>query len=504
MEDRTIPLIKAEKISLRRNGKTILQDIDWDIYGGQNWAVVGPNGCGKSLLLQVMQGKLPCSAGRVTFADPSVTRRISQVSFELHHQLIAREQDNEVARHFSNSGDNGTLVRTVLERARGDTQDGRKLDEIIRWTDLKPLLEAPLLTLSNGEMRKLLIARALLKNPQILVLDEPYDGLDVHSRQVLMEVVGRLPQMGVQMLFVTHRLEEISESVTHLLLMKEGQVLLSGERKQVLESELVAQLDHPPEKMERILPLEAIPPARASAPDQANDPTVVLKNVTVMYGSKVVIDRLNWAARRNENWAIVGPNGAGKSTLLRLISADHLQAYANEIYLFGRRRGSGESIWEIKRRIGVLSPEFQILYRQDLPVREVVLSGFFDSVGLYGRANGEQKAKADYWIKFLGIEGLARQPFAQLSYGHRRIVLLARALVKSPELLLLDEPCQGLDHENRSRLIDTVSAICQVTGMQVFFVTHRRNEFPSCITHILEFSKGPGDQGPYQHKMIEL
>ncbi len=466
--------------------------------------MVGANGCGKSLLLQVMQGKLPCSAGRVTYADPSVTRRISQVSFELHHQLIAREQDNEAARQFSSSGDEGTTVKMVLERARGGMQDGKRLDEIIHWTNLQSLLEAPLLTLSNGEMRKLLIARALLKNPQILVLDEPYDGLDVQSRQVLRELVGRLPRLGVQILFVTHRLEEISESVTHVLLMKEGQVLLGGERKQVLESGLAAQLDHSPERAGEGIPLAAIQPARAGEAWLANDPTVVLKNVTVMYGSKVVIDRLNWVAHRNENWAIVGPNGAGKSTLLRLISADHLQAYANEIYLFGRRRGSGESLWEIKRRIGVLSPEFQILYRQDLPAREVVLSGFFDSVGLYGRANAEQKEKADDWLKFLGIEGLAKQPFVQLSYGHRRIVLLARALVKSPELLLLDEPCQGLDHENRSRLIDTVSAICQASGAQVFFVTHRRNEFPSCMTHVLEFSRSPGDQGPYQYKTIEL
>jgi len=182
--------------------------------------------------------------------------------------------------------------------------------------------------------------------------------------------------------------------------------------------------------------------------------------------------------------------------LLRLISADHLQAYANEIYLWGRRRGSGESIWEIKQKIGFLSPEFQIDYREDLLAAEVVLSGFFDSVGLYHLATAEQKAQAGQWIRCLGLDDLAGQHFVRLAYGHRRLILLARALVKSPVLLLLDEPCQGLDPENSRRLIDTVSDVFEQTGTQMLYVSHRKHELPACITHVLELGvtrSVPGD-----------
>jgi molybdate transport system ATP-binding protein len=209
----------------------------------------------------------------------------------------------------------------------------------------------------------------------------------------------------------------------------------------------------------------------------------------------VVLDKLSWVVNRDENWAIVGPNGAGKSTLLRLISADHLQAYSNEIHLFGTRRGSGESIWDIKQKIGVLSPEFQIGYRQAMRASDVVLSGFFDSIGLYRRPTSDHRAQVQYWLGVLGAQELAEQDFDQLSYGHKRVILLARALVKSPQMLLLDEPCQGLDYEHRQRIIHTVSVVAHKTGTQILYVTHHRNELPACITHVLEFIRTSADQG---------
>jgi molybdate transport system ATP-binding protein len=483
MPSQSPPLVKLDDVSVRSNGKTVLHHLDWEIHPGQNWAIVGPNGVGKSLLMQVVQGNLPCSAGRVVYGGAPAALRIAQVSFELHHRLIAYEQDQEFFRQFSH--DEGMTVEQLL--AGADPAD------IVRVLDLEPLLDAPLVTLSNGEMRKVLIARALQKAPHILILDEPYDGLDVNSRQRLAEVVDNLARLGTQILLVTHRIEEISDTITHLLCLKEGEIALMGDRKQVLEAGLVAHLYGPPEREADLTgfpkPVRSLGPKFRTPLGVPQEPSVVMKDVTVVYGSKVVLDRLNWTVNRDENWAIVGPNGAGKTTLLRLISADHLQAYANEIYLFGTRRGSGESIWDIKRKIGVLSPELQIGYREDLRAGDVVLSGFFDSVGLYRRPTPDQRAQVRYWMEILGAEDLAEQDFTRLSYGQRRIVLLARALVKSPQMLLLDEPCQGLDYENRQRLIDTVSAVAQKTGTQILYVTHRRNEFPACISHVLEFRK---------------
>jgi molybdate transport system ATP-binding protein len=503
MQDQSTPLVKLDNVSVRSNGKTVLHNLDWEIYRDQNWAIVGPNGVGKSLLMQVVQGNLPCSAGRVVYGDGSAALRIAQASFELHHQLIAYEQDQEFFRQFS--GDEGTTVEQLLERGQPAVEDGKPLADIIPALDLKPLLDAPLLALSNGEMRKVLIARALKRAPHILILDEPYDGLDGDSRQCLAEVVNNLARLGTQILLVTHRIEEISDSITHLLCLKAGKIALMGDRKQVLENGLVSYLYSAPKRVEKNWPSGKARPLDApDATSSAQEPSLVMKNVTVVYGSKVVLDGLNWVVNRDENWAVIGPNGAGKTTLLRLISADHLQAYSNEIYLFGMRRGSGESIWDIKRKIGVLSPEFQISYREAMRASDVVLSGFFDSIGLYRQPTHDQRAQVRYWIEVLGAEDLAEQDFARLSYGQKRIILLARALVKSPQMLLLDEPCQGLDYENRQRLINTVSAVAQKTGTQVLYVTHRKNEFPTCISHILEFRKTSTGQASHSRYETEV
>jgi len=486
MIDHTRPLITVDNASLSRQGQTLLRQVNWQIQLAQNWAIVGPNGSGKTLLMQVVQGKWPCYPGRVVYAEPSLPERIAHLSFELHQQIIAREQGQEVFRQFSHSASNGTTVSELLAAATAPGAAERTAG-LLQRLDLNRLLGAPLLTLSNGEMRKVLIVRALCAAPQILILDEPYGGLDAAARRSLAELIDRLPAEGTQYLLVTHHLDEIPETVTHALCLNEGQVALSGSRKEVLESKRVTALFRRDGLAQASLisaPREAAPPA--APPASAAETVILMKDVTVAYGPKVVLDRFNWAVRPAENWAIVGPNGAGKSTLLRLISADHLQAYANEIYLWGRRRGSGESIWEIKQKIGLLSPEFQIGYREDLLAAEVVLSGFFDSVGLYRLATAEQKAQADRWIGRLGLDDLAPQSFVRLSYGHRRLILLARALVKSPALLLLDEPCQGLDPDNSRRLIDTVSDMAQQTGTQLLYVSHRQQEVPACITHTLE------------------
>jgi molybdate transport system ATP-binding protein len=212
-----------------------------------------------------------------------------------------------------------------------------------------------------------------------------------------------------------------------------------------------------------------------------------MKNVTVKYGRTTALDNVNWTMRTGQNWVILGPNGCGKTTLLNLITADNLQAYANEIYLFGKRRGSGESIWDIKERIGMMSSEFQIRYRKPLLAFEVVLSGFFDSVGLFRNASPEQKQTADQWMAVLGIADKSVKTFNQLSYGEQRMVLLARSMVKMPQLLILDEPYQGLDRTNRQRILDAIDVIGHHRGTNIIYVTHYPDEIPAGMTHMLRF-----------------
>jgi molybdate transport system ATP-binding protein len=211
--------------------------------------------------------------------------------------------------------------------------------------------------------------------------------------------------------------------------------------------------------------------------------------VVVKYGDVTILNRLDWTVRRGENWAIIGPNGSGKSTLLSLINADHPQAYANEIYLFGQRRGSGEDIWEIKKHIGMVSSELQIRYKHDITAHDVVASGFFDSTGLYRHLNREQRGQVQRWLDFFGIADLSDRIFTRLSYGERRMILLARAMVKSPELLILDEPCQGLDRKNRRLLLEMIEMIGQTTDTTLLYVTHFEEEIPSCVNRILRLTR---------------
>ncbi len=237
---------------------------------------------------------------------------------------------------------------------------------------------------------------------------------------------------GTQILLVAQRPEEVIPGISHVLLIQNGRVAQAGRREEVLTPARMRLLQGKGKSLPALHPPSA---DAGKAPRPFGDPLVEMRNVRVAYGETVVLDGLNWTVRRGENWAVVGPNGSGKSTLLSLITGDNLQVYANEVYLFGKKRGEGESIWTIRQRIGVVSPELQLRYRKPGSVREVVLSGFFDSIGLYRRPDTEQEKLADEWLNILGMKDRADRPFSRLSYGEKRLALIVRAMVKSPELL---------------------------------------------------------------------
>ena len=337
-------------------------------------------------------------------------------------------------------------------------------------------------------MRKVLIARALIKSPKLLILDEPFAGMDTGSRENLTESVSELMRQGLQVVLVTHRANEIFPLISNVLCIKDGRVLIQGKRRDVLTIENLKRL-YDVKKLNSRPPINRNRPAAVKITLSEQSILVEMRNVSVKYGNVPVLNNLNWTVRRGENWAVIGPNGSGKTTLLSLITGDNPQAYANEIYLFGKRRGSGESIWDIKTRIGMISSEFQTRYRRDITVYDAVASGIFDSVGLYRNLDSEHRNQVDNWVEFFGISHIADKKFTRISYGERRMVLLARSMVKSPELLVLDEPCQGLDQRNRKLFMGLIEMIGRNTDTNLLYVTHYRDEIPLCINRVLNLRK---------------
>ena len=484
---KSIPAAKAvvrlTGATLRIRDKLILPDTNWQIDPGQHWAILGPNGAGKTTLVKALTGDVPVVRGAISYSQ---TLTAGYVSFEQHQYLIAREERRDASRYFSGNLED---IHTVYETLLDSDSSAIDVERVAARLQIEHLLERDIRVVSTGEMRKIQIARVLIQAPDILILDEPFDGLDRSSRGKLAPIIDGLMDDTRTVILVTHRQREIVPNISHVLAVSDGKVLFQGRREEVLT----------PAQMERLYP-SVLPPSfsfpagkggSAKADQTRPDVLVSMEDVRVQYSDTTILDGLNWTMKSGENWVILGPNGCGKTTLLNLVTADNPQAYANKIYLFGRRRGSGESIWEIKRRTGFVSSELQIRYRKPITAFEVVLSGFFDSVGLYRDFTAEQKETAEQWLEILGIADKSDRVFNQLSYGEQRMVLLARSLVKMPRILILDEPCQGLDRINRRLILDAIDVIGAHSQSSILYVTHYPDEIPDCMTHMMWFEKLP-------------
>ncbi len=477
-------LLKLEGITVRLGASFLLQDTTWEIRRGEHWAILGPNGAGKTTLARVLAGEELHVRGRVhRNGNRPGGGCLGHVSLELQERMLSREEAKDAGRSFAGCWNDLERARDMIRGgADGGMVDPEEVDRLLEHLGIAALAERPIRFLSTGEFRKVLIARAILTNPDILILDEPFAGLDQASRSAFQGIIRTVVNSGTQVVLITHRRDEIPAEITHVLGIREGRVLFQGPRAEMLTPDRIRAL-FGPTAADRSATFRTTPPD-----PPGGEIVIAMKDVVVRYGDLTVLDGLSWTVRRGERWAIVGPNGSGKTTLMSLITADHPQAYSNDIRIFGRLRGTGESIWEIKSRLGLVSSEFQIRYRLPLSAQDVILSGFFDSVGLYRHATAGQIRAANDWATRLGIAELAGRLFNSLSFGERRMVLLARAMAKSPELLMLDEPCQGLDPGNRSRILDMVNRIAETGETTILFVTHHPGELPACIDRTLSLT----------------
>ena len=332
----------------------------------------------------------------------------------------------------------------------------------------------------------MLLARALLRRPRLLILDNPFAGFDAGFRDKLQRILHSLLQDDLCIVLASNGREPIPPGITHVLYMDRGEVVAQGPREEMLRFLSISQqLDQ--EKSDALL---AHRTGGAQGRETPARSLVQMRDVSVSYDGVQILDGVDWSVRAGENWALLGPNGAGKTTLLSLILADNPQVYANDVTLFGKRRGSGETIWDVKKRIGWVAPELHLYYPKNVPCFEVVCSGFYDTTGPYRRCSSQQREAARGWLRRLGLAQVGDMRFGALSEGEQRLILIARALVKGPELLVLDEPCQGLDAANRDRVLHLVEAIGEYTASSLIYVSHHRDALPRIITHVLRLEAG--------------
>ena len=444
-------LAKISNVSVSLGAKPVVSTISFQILPGQKTAIVGPMGSGKTSLAKALAGRL-FRTGEVFFSSRNPEKRAYVMLVEQQHQFKNRSNLSEfyLQQRFNSSDceDAYTVEEELV---------GLELADWVSIFELEGLLKRPLIQLSNGENKRLQIVKSLAYQPDWLILDNPYVGLDVKGREILTKGLLSLDSKGIQFILVSSP-GDVPDFINQVIELPSARVV---EAK----------------------------PAPSLRPLDPFETAVKMEKVQIKYGSKTILSDFSWKVKRGERWAIKGPNGAGKSTLISLITADNPQAYSQNITLFDRKRGTGESIWDIKRKIGYLSPELHLYFKDGGSCFSVVASGLFDTLGLFKRLSEEQTAQVNHWMQVMGIAHLKERSFLQISGGEQRMVLITRALVKNPELLILDEPCQGLDRVQTEHLKSVLDYLAENSEMTMLYVSHYDRDIPSCVNQVLELKR---------------
>ena len=424
---------------------------------GKVTVIAGRNGSGKTLYIEQLRRQLASDRVRyIAFTDSY------GVNVDGQYYLQLRWNQHDIDHETPTVGE---LLQRAYLLAGEDTEERRQMQQqLYSLFHMDDFLDKYIITLSSGELRKFQLTKTLFANPSLLIMDNPFIGLDAETRDQLKELLQKLTdEREMEIMLVIAKTDDIPA--------------FANEIKETSPLEAIPAHVLSPEKCEAIL----------SLPYHDNDydcqRVVDMKKVSIRYGERTILKDVDWTIMNGERWALSGQNGSGKSTLLSLICADNPQSYACDITLFDRPRGSGESIWDIKKHIGYVSPEMHRSYKRNLPAIRIVASGLMDSIGLYAVPNAQDYEKCRWWLDIFGIGELADRPFLQLSSGEQRLVLLARAFVKDPQLLILDEPLHGLDLWNRRLVKDVIETFCQRRNKTMIMVTHYQTELPNNITH---------------------
>lgn len=471
--------------------------VDFELLDGEHIAIIGNNASGKSTFVEMITGKHPLLSEKsitydfAPYEKKYVSDNIRYIRFcdcyggdtERGYYLQQRWNQTEIS-------EEATTVKEKVERAfaraengSGGTEELRK--RIFSQFQSDGLWDKPLLLLSSGELRKVALAEAVIGAPRVLIIDNPYIGLDVQARETLTSALTQLSRSGlIQIVLVVCSASDVPEFITHVVEVKNKVV---GEKKAVtswaLRCNARSTFTLDSDKAQSIL---ALPHCGRN---KTANCIIGMNNVTIRYGEKTILDNVNWTVKSGEHWALTGQNGSGKSTLLSIVCADNPQSYACDVTLFDTKRGSGESIWDIKKHIGYVSPEMHRALHYDVPAINIVASGQSMTFGIKAQPQDKKRGECLFWMDIFGIGKLAERSFLNLSSGEQRLVLLARAFVNDPDLLILDEPLHSLDDANKALAKSVIDTFCMRKDKTLIFVTHYREEFPKCIDHELHLTK---------------
>jgi molybdate transport system ATP-binding protein len=481
-------LIRLKDVDVFLEGEKILSKISWRLKPGENWAVIGPNGAGKSTFLKLIRGDVwpwPHKESIRTY-DFGGGPQETPIGIKRHMAFVTPELQDAYTEHARDMKTEEVVYTGFLDTvwlykkpARAQIRHAQNLMEFLGVKDLR---KRNFLELSRGEARKMLIARALVSDPAILILDEFCNGLDARSRKNMLGLLENVVRNGTQIIYATHRSEEFIPSISHVLFIKGGRIEKQGEKGRVLTGDNASALNSQLAIQKNMVRLGGnIGKAKEN---QAR--LIEITGADVYLDGTRVLQGIGWRVNKGEHWAIIGENGAGKSTLLKLISGDLHPALGGEVRMFERENPA--SIWDIKKKIGFISSDLQAGYPGYVTGREVVCSGLFSSIGLYSCVRKDQEEIVDGFITFFNLEKLAGKPVCEMSYGEFRKILIARAMVNNPEILILDEPFSGLDISTRKDVLDFLDRVSR--GTTVILVTHHLDELIPSLTHVMLLAKG--------------
>ena len=481
-----LPLIDVSHCSIVLDGQPVLDDVSFALRKGERWALVGANGSGKTMLLKLLRGDVwPTPTGqekRIYALDAKASlepagskERIAYVGPERQDKYVRYGWDLTVCQVVTTGLFDEDIPLTKPTRAQRD-----RVARMLRRFGLWGLRERRLLRLSYGQRRLALIARAFVSEAPVLLLDEVFNGLDTKTRARLQRAL-EAPQSKHAWVLTTHRPKELPRNVTHVARIEAGRIVFAG-RTSDWEERSQKPKGAKKKRDDRVSKFE-----KRTRTATAGAWLIELRDVSLYRDYRPVIRDLNWTIRRGEHWAILGPNGSGKSTLLNLLYGDMHPALGGTINRRGAPVGTRIEVW--KRRVSWVSPELQADHYLAKTIEEIVISGKYSSVGLNEPPTSSDRKQAARWLEFFGIAGLRDRGPRGVSYGQMRLALFARAMMNEPELLLLDEPCTGLDGDVRAHVLSVLEQLAR-SGVQIVIAVHDPEDIIPAVKHVLRIGRG--------------